>query len=345
LWFAAADEPLVSPFFPLTVKQSQVLNRLPLEWQAASIVAVLGIVFSFMHTRSRQRLYLLWLVYGALSVTTIIFFIQLRFRLPYAPFVILSAASFVTTAPPLYGRYPRVFWGVAIGLLLLFLLVPGLWLFVLPFLALGLWSPFTSRLTRPQRAILLGVATIYLLAGGLWLKAGAQTTVTQTIDHYLGPPLAANGILGQTFAMDCDNLEQIEISLGTFNDEHDQPITFSLATDTSAQEILFSKTFSGDSVSDYQKKRFSFAPIPTSAGRTFFFFLSSPTATPQNAITVRGYSSIPVDHYPTGRAFAGDLNNLQQIDADFAFTAWCRVSWSERLGLAWQEFFKEIRRQ
>lgn len=46
--------------------------------------------------------------------------------------------------------------------------------------------------------------------------------VSQTLDHYLGPPLAATGILGQTFQMDCDGLNRVEVTLGTFNEQHDQ---------------------------------------------------------------------------------------------------------------------------
>ncbi len=123
--------------------------------------------------------------------------------------------------------------------------------------------------------------------------------------------------------MDCNGLNRIEVTLGVFNIPHDQPVTFYLATDPSAQEILFSESFDGSLVRDYQKKSFSFPPIPDSAGRTFFFFIASPTSTPTNALTARGYIDTPLDRYPAGSAFAGQLGDLQQLEADFAFGAYC----------------------
>jgi len=154
--------------------------------------------------------------------------------------------------------------------------------------------------------------------------------VSQDIDHYLGPPLVGQGVLGQTFKMDCDGLNQIEVTLGTFKGQHDQPVIFNLASDPSAQTIIFSETFEGNTVSDHQERSFVFEPIPNSAGQTYFFFLSSPTSTPHNALTARGYTDTPVDRYPNGYALAGQLGSLQRIEADFAFGAYCqRTFWGK----------------
>ncbi len=352
LWLGEIDERLVSPFFPLAVSQSRTLAPFPLEWQAMIIAALFGIALASMHARSQRRIYLLGLIYAAFSVATIIFFIQLRFRLPFAAFVILAAASFLTSAPHLHRRYPRLFWIILAALLLLYPLVPTLWIFILLFMGLGLWlrpslnaqsntghqtdkplseTPLANQqMTKPRFRryfLLVFLCCVYLLTVGLWVRAETLASdISQTIDHYLGPPLAASAVLGQTFQMDCNGLNRIEVTLGVFNNRHNQPVTFYLATDTSAQEILFSETFDGNSVRDYQKKRFSFSPIADSAGRTYFFFITSPTSTLENAITARGYADIPLDRYPAGSAFAGQLELLQQLEADFAFEASCEMS-------------------
>ena len=241
-------------------------------------------------------------------------------------------------------------------LLLCYPFVPGLWIFIVIFVGLGLgpelfrrrskiepgYQPLTNPAIRDDSSRagplmsswLITIAIIlYLIAGGVWLRAEALSSdVSQRIDHYLGPPLVGNGVLGQTFEMDCDGLNQIEVTLGTFNHQaHDQPVTFYLAGDLSAQEILFSQTFQGASVRDYRRQAFSFPPISDSAGRTFFFFIASPTSTPGNALTARGYADTPVDRYPGGSAYAGQPGHLQQLEADFAFGAYCDLSWSRKL--------------
>ncbi len=361
LWFGEIDERLVSPFFPLTVGQSRILTPLPLEWQAIVIVALLGVLLASWEGRPRQGIGLLWLVYGTLSVVTILFFIQLRFRLPFAPFVLLSAAALLASAPHWRHHCPWRFWTTLVVLLLLYPIVPPLWLFILLFTGLALWlgrpakqvptaqsvmSRRSSFVVRRSSFWLTAALCLYLLAVGLWVRAETLASdVSQTIDHYLGPPLAASGILGQTFQMDCDGLNRLEITLGVFDEQHNQPaelprpVIFHLATDTSAQEILFSETFDGSLVKDYQRKSFSFPPIPDSAGRSFFFFIASPTSTPENAITARGYTDVPVDRYPAGSAWAGQLGSLQQFEADFAFAAYCDLNPWQKVWAALQTFF------
>jgi hypothetical protein len=133
--------------------------------------------------------------------------------------------------------------------------------------------------------------------------------------------------------MDCDGLNRIDITLGLFNRRQpDQPATFHLATDTSAQEVLFAETFDGSSVRDYQVRSFYFEPIVDSAGQDFFFFITSPASSPDRAITARGYSDTPIDHYPPGHAFAGQVGAMQQLQADFAFGAYCDLRLWEKIG-------------
>jgi hypothetical protein len=131
--------------------------------------------------------------------------------------------------------------------------------------------------------------------------------------------------------MDCAGLNQIEVALGTFNDHPDQPVIFFLSTDISGEEILYSETFDGHTVTDYQRRSFRFPPISDSTGRTFFFYLTSPTATESTTITGRGYSDVPVDHYPAGQALGGRLGQLHPLQADVAFTAYCDLTMWQKL--------------
>ncbi len=331
LWFGEADKPLVEPFFPLLLTQTTTLARLPLQWQGLVVAGLLGLLLA--RSRSRADIWLLGAVYLVFSLTTILFFIQLRFRLPFIPFVILLAAALLASAPGWRGRRPGRFWGVLAVFLLLSPFVPGLPLLALLFAGLGLWSPGGRRWPAWEKWLVTGAAG-YLLVVVVWLRATALAAdVSQTINFYLGPPLAGAGILGQSFQMDCDGLHQIEVTLGLLNDRHDQPVTFYLATDLSGRKILFSETFEGPSVKDYQTRKFTFAPLAGSAGRTYFFFFASPTSTPDNAITARGYLNTPVDYYPAGSAYAGQLGTLQPLQADFAFSASCSLNPWQKLRL------------
>jgi hypothetical protein len=306
------------------------------------VVALLGLLL--VRGRCRPRTSLLWIIYFTFSLATILFFIQFRFRLPAIPLVMLFAASLVAIAPRWSRQCPRRFWFVLALLLLLLPLVPGLSLFALLFAGLGLWPYLTQNrqvgYRRPGATILLTAAILlYVLLVNLWIRANILASdVSQTMDIYLGPHIAGTSILGQTFQMDCDGLNRIDVILGTFNHRHNQPITFYLATDASAQKILFSETFEGNSVRDYQKRSFSFQPIVDSAGRTFFFFIESPTSTPDNAITARGYSSAPIDYYPAGQAFAGPPGQLEQLQADFAFRATCDLTFWQKVRAVFNQY-------
>jgi len=142
LWFGEADLPLVSPFFPLLVSQSRTLSNLPLTWQALAVAAWLGILL--VRPRAWPRLTFLWLSYAIFSLFTILFFIQLRFRLPFLPFMLLEAAALMAAAPNWAKAQPRRFILVLLIMLILLPFIHGLNLFILLFIALGWWQPETK---------------------------------------------------------------------------------------------------------------------------------------------------------------------------------------------------------
>ncbi|MCB0192745.1 MAG: glycosyltransferase family 39 protein, partial [Anaerolineae bacterium] len=333
LWFGQSTELLVEPFFPLRVMQSGTLAHLPLLWQPLVVVALLGIVVG--QKRRWPAVLLLWGIYGVFSLASILFFIQLRFRLPFIPFVMLFAASLLAMAPQWAVRRPRRFWSVLVVLALLLPLLPDLSLFILLFLAMGFIRGRWWRLSRYRWAAVAVVAALLLI--NLWARAEtAASDIAQRIDIYLGPPLSGESVLGQTFTMDCNGLNYVELTLGVLGDAPDQPVTFTLTTDPTSPDALYSETFDGGSVRDFERKAFAFPPINDSAGQSYFFYLNAPAAAPDSAITARGYSDTPVDYYPDGRGYAGRLDGLQPQQADFAFVAKCDLTLWQKLRHLWK---------
>lgn len=327
LWFGQTTELLVEPFFPLKMIQADTLAWLPLMWQPLVVMALLGMLLG--QKRDWSVIVLLWGVYGIFSLFSILFFIQLRFRLPFMPFVMLFAASLLAMAPQWISQRQVYFWGALIVMLLLMPLLPGLALFILIFLGLGLLNG-RWRFKNYQWATTAIIGYLALII--LWTQAEtAASDIAQPIDIYLGPPLAGESVLAQTFTMDCNGLNYVALTLGVRGDASDQPVTFYLATGPSTQEILYSESFDSGQVLDFERKEFVFPPINDSAGQSYWFYLASPTSAPDNAITVRGYSDTPVDHFSGGNAFAGQLGNLQPQQADFAFVAKCDLTVWQKL--------------
>ncbi|MCB0210232.1 MAG: glycosyltransferase family 39 protein [Anaerolineae bacterium] len=329
LWFVEADKPLISPFFPLAIEDSWLLRRLPIEWQAAVLVALLGLLL--VPNRNRSGAVLIWLIYGFFSLATILFFIQLRFRLPFVPIVLLYSAALTAQGYSWLRRKSKCFWLVLAALLTLYPWLPTLGIFIFLYAGLALIPAFKIDGDKRYRWIAVALWS-YLILGVFWSQTqAAAVDVSQTIGHYLGPKLVGSGVLGQTFEMDCNNFDHLAIELGVFDQPHSQPIQLTLATDPASSETLFSTEFDGNAIYDQQWLDFSFEPIPNSQGHSYFFFISSPSSTPEDSLTARGYTDTPIDQYKSGQAYAGELNNLQRIEADFAFVATCRQSFGEKL--------------
>jgi len=173
LWFGETDERLVTPVFPLRVEQSPTLASLPLAWQALVIAALLGLIL--VRGRSPAQTLFLWLVYGIFSAATIFFFIQLRFRLPLLPFMLLLAASFIASARAWCQHRPQKFWAVLIIFLLLNLFMPSLWIFIALFAGFGLTPDIWSK-KRVMSVVALLSLGIYLLMVGWWVNRLQRVT-------------------------------------------------------------------------------------------------------------------------------------------------------------------------
>ncbi|MBN1218429.1 MAG: glycosyltransferase family 39 protein [Anaerolineae bacterium] len=329
LWFGEADRPLISPFFSQTIEESMILRWLPIEWQAMAFTALLGLVLA--KSRQHQANMLVWLVYGFFSLATILFFIQLRFRLPFVPIVVIYAMALVTQASNWIQQNQKRYWLVLIVLLAMYLILPSLWIFILIYSLRGLWAASKPSGDVVHRWTFI-VIWSYLVVGGFFIHSRmAANDVSQTIAHYLGPRLVGQGILGQTLQMDCDGFDSLWIKMGTFDNNHDQPVTLFLTKDLDAQQTLLAGQFDGSKVQDNTWLHFEFEPLPDSNRQTYFFFITSPTSTVDNSLTTRGYSDVPIDYYKSGQAYAGALGSLQKIEADFAFVATCQQSLWQKL--------------
>ncbi len=135
----------------------------------------------------------------------------------------------------------------------------------------------------------------------------------------------ANGTqLGQTFLAPRPGLYRIDVLLYGYFRRNTQPVTFHLRK-INSQEDLVRIPFSSSEVWGWHWKSFVFDPLLDSKGQAYYFFLESPTSTPEDAITLGGVEG---DLYPHGM---GTLNG-QPIRADAAFkTYYVGVTWGDKL--------------
>jgi len=129
--------------------------------------------------------------------------------------------------------------------------------------------------------------------------------------------LVGGKTFGQSFVSDLDNLYRIDLSTATFSRVNSAPVIFYLKDSPQANTAIRSITLPGPEIQNDRPTSFVFEPITSSAGKSFYFVIESPEATPGNAITV--YAS-EYDQYPRGEAY----RNTQIVNGDLAFTAYSR---------------------
>jgi hypothetical protein len=133
--------------------------------------------------------------------------------------------------------------------------------------------------------------------------------------------LIGGRVYGQSFVSDLDNLYRIDLSTATFSRINSAPVIFYLKDSPQTDTAIRSITLPGPEIQNDRPTSFVFEPIPNSAGKSFYFVIESPEATPGNAITV--YAS-EYDQYPQGAAY----QNTQFVNGDLAFTAYSRESFT-----------------
>jgi hypothetical protein len=129
--------------------------------------------------------------------------------------------------------------------------------------------------------------------------------------------LVGGETFGQTFVARSDNLYQIDLSTATFDRLNTTPVIFYLKESPVAATFIFSTTLPGPEIQNERPTSIIFPPIANSEGRSFYFQIESPEATPGNAITVYANER---DQYLDGSAY----RNGQVVRGDLAVTAYSR---------------------
>lgn len=139
--------------------------------------------------------------------------------------------------------------------------------------------------------------------------------------------------LGQTFLAPQDGLYRIDVMLLDYERRNTQPVTFHLRESPEANTDLFTQTFMASEVHGPTWLTFTFAPLPESGGKTYFFYLESPTSSQGDAITIGGVTN---DLYPRGNAY---LSWQAVANADAAFrTYYAGVTTEQKI----QRLFTEL---
>jgi hypothetical protein len=130
--------------------------------------------------------------------------------------------------------------------------------------------------------------------------------------------------VGQTFVARYDHLYRVDLFLGTYARSNTKDVIFHLRAAPDAPADIFSTTFNAATVKDYAYRSFTFPPIPDSAGRSYYFFLESPSSEDGNAITAWKQTE---DLYPRGQM----VQNGAPVEGDLQFQAHYRPTVRGRL--------------
>ena len=168
-----------------------------------------------------------------------------------------------------------------------------------------------------------------ILSGCVLANIAAQQEKTTN----LWDELVATETFGQSFISTQDNLYRIDLGTATYARTNSAPVIFHLRTSPETNTDIVSVTLSGADIQNERPTSFIFSPLPDSRGKTLYFFIESPEATPGNAITlyVNEY-----DQYPDGTAY----KNGKPVTADLVFTAYGQETFT--IASVLQDFLKRV---
>jgi hypothetical protein len=173
------------------------------------------------------------------------------------------------------------------------------------------------------------IVTLGVFAAGLALAGWCFFNhVAEGNPIAVGSPgeLDGNTQFGQTFVASYADLYRIDVMMSTYGRHNTHDVVFHLKEDLTFQADLVSMTFSASQVRDKTWQSFTFPPISDSAGRSFYFFLESPTSEPGNAVTVMGKEGDP---YLSGQGFI----NHHPASADMAFRIYHRMTMGQKVNM------------
>jgi len=142
--------------------------------------------------------------------------------------------------------------------------------------------------------------------------AAQQEKATGLWDELIG-----GETFGQSFLCTRDNLYRIDLGTATYARINSAPVIFHLRTEPGAGTDIISVSLPGPEIQNERPTSITFSPLSDSQGKSYYFFIESPEATPDNAITVYANAR---DQYSDGTAY----RNGQAVAGDLAFAAYSR---------------------
>ncbi len=167
----------------------------------------------------------------------------------------------------------------------------------------GLLGATPKWLQRAGALLIAGsllVVNLWCLAGFLFPTYHLSPLVSAFQDSSNTPVGEIWGSIthGQTFTCRYPNLSRIDVMLATYARENHHPLIFHLCEPTPQAVDLVTITVSPAAITDNAYYRFEFAPLPDSAGRTYYFYFEAPEAKPGDAFTI--WADLQGDPYPAG---------------------------------------------
>lgn len=143
----------------------------------------------------------------------------------------------------------------------------------------------------------------------------SRVTTQQEKATGLWGELVGQETLGQSFVSAHDNLYRLDLGTATYGRTNTAEVIFHLRTSPQATTDIATVTLAGPEIQNDRPTSITFSPILNSQGRSYYFYLESPRATPGNAITVYWNEN---EQYTAGTAY----RNGQPVHGDLAFTAY-----------------------
>ena len=163
-----------------------------------------------------------------------------------------------------------------------------------------------TLLRRALAPIVLLLSAV-LVSGCAEIPDVAQSRYSEPVGEIHG-----SRTVGQTFVSHENDLSKIETLLATYARGNTHPVTFRLKENPNAADDIAAITINAARVKDNAFHQFTFAPIPDSKGKSYFFAIESPESVPGNAITIW---HDPGGAYDEGAMYVDD----QATGGDLAF--------------------------
>lgn len=136
-------------------------------------------------------------------------------------------------------------------------------------------------------------------------------TVVQDECHQPVGEIFGNTCVNQSFVSEEDYLTRVDIRFATYARKNTKEITFKIY-DAPTNNNLVNISVNAEEIIDNEYFSFKFDPIVTSAGKKYFFSISSPNSSQGNAITIWSSNN---DRYEKGSAYV----NNQILPGDLSF--------------------------